>query len=270
MKYKMVCSDLDGTLLVSGGEPCDGLKEGIKEYEKRGGKFVVVTGRMTAGALPICKMLDLKGELITYQGAIISDIESGKIVFEKTIPYEKAAEIGRFIEENGWYYQTYIDNTFYTEKPDDFTKFYGKISYANYEKTDGKLSDFLLKTKVNVPKLLIKDDPKNIPEILRKVREKFGNDYMTNVSNPSLVEIIDKSVGKGLAVKSLAEKYGIKREEVLCIGDSENDLTMIEYAGLGVCVKNGSEILKKNADFITPKTCEENAVLWAIENLAEK
>ena len=125
--YKLVCTDLDGTLLQSGKSLDVSVKSAIKAYEEKGGKFCVVTGRMTVGALPICRALELHGELITYQGAVVSDIDSGKIVFEKTLPYDRAAEILQFVEEWGWYCQTYYGDKFYTATPTDFTRFYGKV-----------------------------------------------------------------------------------------------------------------------------------------------
>ena len=69
---------------------------------------------------------------------------------------------------------------------------------------------------------------------------------------------------QGSAVARLAERYGIKREEVICIGDSDNDLTMIEYAGLGVCVAGGSPAAKKAASLIAPD-CDDDPITWLID-----
>lgn len=268
--YKLICSDLDGTLLVSGGKVDPLLRDAIKAYERAGGKFCVVTGRMTVGALPVCQALDLHGELVTYQGAIVSDIDSGKITYEKKIGYEKAAKIAEYIERNGWYCQTYYGDKFFTATPNDFSKIYAKISYTNFVKTDEKLYEYILQRKENVPKIIVMHDHAGISEILKKLREKFGLECLINTSNPQLIEILDRSVNKGNAVRALAEKYGIKREEVLCIGDSENDLTMVEYAGLGVCVADGSDLLKEKANLTVPVTCEQGAVRYVIEKIALK
>ena len=158
MKYKLICSDLDDTLIGSDGKFGKGLKDAIKEYEERGGKFCIVTGRMTSGALPVCKELGLKGELATFQGAVISDIESGEIYSATVIPCEKAAEIGEFIEELGFYYQTYAGEKFYTEKANEFTELYGKLSRADYEETGEKLSEYIIRKRINPPKILSNRD----------------------------------------------------------------------------------------------------------------
>lgn len=264
MKYKLICSDLDDTLIGSDGRYGEGLKEAIKKYEERGGRFCIVTGRMTAGATPIAKELGLKNEIATFQGAVISDLTTGETLSETVIPCEKAVEIGEYIESKGYYYQTYFGDKFYTEKPNDFTVLYGKISKAEFEKTEEKLSEFIKSKKLNPPKLLLMDKEEKIGGILEELREKFGKEFLINTSKPFIIEIIPHGIDKGLAVKFIAERHGIKREEIICVGDSENDLPMLEYAGLGVCVDTGSEKAKRAAKVIAPGK-DDAPITWVIE-----
>ena len=264
MKYKLICSDLDDTLLDSDGNiPC-GLKESIARYVDRGGKFCIVTGRMTAGALPICHALELFGEVITFQGAVVADISSGNVISEVTIPCEDAVKVGEFIEKMGVYYQTYIGKIFITEKATDYTKLYSKISIADYKETGVPLSKYIKDNSLNLPKMLIMAKPKKVPAILQKLREEFSDKFLINTSKPFIIEIIPKGISKGAAVADLAKKYNVKREEVICVGDSENDLPMIEYAGLGVAVDNASSFVKSKADFVAP-SCDENGLQYVID-----
>ena len=83
-------------------------------------------------------------------------------------------------------------------------------------------------------------------------------------SSPSNFEVMNKGTSKGRAVKVLADILNINREEVMCLGDSENDLSMIEFAGLGVAMGNAEEFLKEKADYITD-TNENDGVAKAIE-----
>ena len=134
MKYKLICSDLDDTLLNSKSKINPSLKGAISEYVKSGGKFCIVTGRMTVGAVPIAKSLDLHGEIISYQGAIVSDIDTGEIIFSTAIDTDFCIKIGEFIEDNGYYYQIYVGDKFYTATPNEFSEIYSKLSNASYEK----------------------------------------------------------------------------------------------------------------------------------------
>lgn len=264
MKYRLLCSDLDDTLIGKDAKFGKGLKKAIEEYVRQGGKFCIVTGRMTSGALPVCRELGLTGEVITYQGAVVTDIETGKTVFSKTIPTEDAVEVGRFCEERGYYYQTYIGDGFYAERRNEFTSIYAHLSCAHFVQTPGKLSDYMLENKVSPPKILMMADPKKVPGILSIMRKYFGNKFLINTSKPYIIEIIPQGISKGKAVERLAQEYGIEREEVICIGDSENDLTMIEYAGLGVVVGTGSEIAKQRADVIAPGM-DDDPVTWVLK-----
>lgn len=269
MKYKLICSDLDDTLIDSDGRIPKGLKESIARYVDRGGKFCIVTGRMTAGALPVCRELELFGEVLTFQGAVVADISSGKVISEVTIPCADAVRIGKFIESIGAYYQTYIGRIFITAKANSYTVKYGKISRADFKETGIPLSEYMEKNALDVPKLLIMDDPARIPDILAKMRKRFGDEYLINTSKPYIIEIIPKGISKASAVAALATKYNIKREEVICVGDSENDLPMIEYAGLGVAVANASDFVKSKADFIAP-SCDDNGLQYVIDTFGRQ
>ena len=263
MKYKMICSDLDDTLIGRRQQYGKGEKDAIGRYVATGGKFVIVTGRMTSGALPVCRDLDLHGEVLTYQGAVTTDIDTEKTLEEVTIPCDLAAEIGRYIEKKGYYYQTYVGDHFYTKKATEHTRHYVKIAHASYIETDISLSEYISNNNINPPKLLLMGDPKDMPNVRDGIISRFGNELLVNISKPFIVEIVPHGVSKGTSVAGLAEKYGIKREEIICVGDSDNDIPMLEYGGLGVCVKNGSEGAKKAADVIAPD-CDDDPITWII------
>jgi len=98
-----------------------------------------------------------------------------------------------------------------------------------------------------------------IPNLPKDIYEK----YTVVRSEPWILEFMNKSANKAEGVKTLGKKFGIDRSEVICIGDSFNDIHMIKYAGLGVAMKNALPEIKSHADYIT-KTNEENGVAYAI------
>lgn len=265
MKYKMICSDLDDTLIGRKQQYGKGEKDAIKRYVEAGGKFVIVTGRMTAGALPVCRELDLHGEVLTYQGAVMTDIDSEKTLEAVTIPCDSATEIARYAEEKGYYIQTYIGNDFYTQKATDYSHLYVKVAHATYKETGVPLSEYIEKNRVSPPKFVLLGDPKVTFGIRDDMISRFGKEFLINISKPFIVEIIPHGISKGSAVARLAEKHGIKREEVICVGDSDNDIPMLEYGGLSVCVKGGSEGAKKASDVIAPD-CDDDPITWLIDN----
>ena len=267
MKYKMICSDLDDTMIGRKQQYGPHEKEAIHRYVDAGGKFVIVTGRMTSGVLPVCKELDLHGEVLSYQGAVMTDIDTENTIEQVTIPCDLATEIGQYIEKRGYYYQTYIGDHFYTRVATDFSQLYVKVAHAKYVETGILLSEYIRENNVSPPKFVLLSEPAVAPSIRDDLISKFGDELLINISKPFIIEIIPHGISKGVAVKKLADRYGIKREEVICIGDSDNDLTMLEYGGLSVCVKNGSPRAKSASDVIAPD-CDDDPIAWLIEKYA--
>ena len=268
MYYRLICSDLDDTLLTSDGRVLPEVTSAVHRYESAGGKFAIVTGRMTAGALPIANEMGLHGEIITYQGALLSDIDTGATLFAETIPTSDAVRIGEYLEKKGVYYQTYIGNEFFTARANDFTRLYGKLSFAEFVETGVPLSAYLRENAVSPPKILIMEQPKEIPAIQRDLIEVFGEDFLINTSKPYIIEIIPRTVSKAVAVARLAARYDIPREQVICVGDSQNDLPMIDYAGVGVVVGNAGDEVKAHADFIAP-TNDEGGLAFVVDRFGK-
>ncbi|MCU7087315.1 sugar-phosphatase, partial [Salmonella enterica] len=113
-------------------------------------------------------------------------------------------------------------------------------------------------------KVMMIDEPAVLDRAIARIPAEVKEKYTVLKSAPYFLEILDKRVNKGTGVKSLAEALGIKPEEVMAIGDQENDIAMIEYAGMGVAMDNGIPSVKEVANFVT-KSNLEDGVAWAIE-----
>lgn len=265
LKYKLICTDLDDTLITSEAKLTERTKDAVRRYKEAGGRFCIVTGRMTPGAIPICKELSLDTETATYQGAVVTDLSTGEVIFKTAIENSKAVKILRYIESKGFYCQTYSGDEFWTRKAGEHTVLYGKLSCARYRETVVPLSEAVEKEKLEPPKILIMAEPEKVPAFKEELSEKFGDDFLINTSKPFIIEIIPKTISKAKAVESIAKRRGIKREEIICVGDSENDLTMLTYAGLGVAVSNASDYVKSFVKVVAPDN-NSDGVAWVIDN----
>ncbi|MDR3185539.1 MAG: Cof-type HAD-IIB family hydrolase [Christensenellaceae bacterium] len=264
MKYKMIVADYDDTILNDDMTYSKRLKETIKRYVEIGGKFMIATGRMTSAVIDACRDLDLLGELITYQGSIISDIASGNIIESKPIDYKIAITAFKYLQERDIYHQLYMDEQVVVEKRTNESEFYSQFVNCKIRELGKPLFQFIQESKHNPIKGLVIDRSDNICELIEELSEKFGDELIINTSKKWLIELINGKSGKGQAVEKVASWHGIRREEVICIGDSLNDLSMIEYAGLGICVGNGVEQAKKVAKFIAPSN-NDDGVTYCIE-----
>ena len=267
IKYKLICCDLDDTLITSDARLTDKVIDAVRRYSEAGGRFCIVTGRMTAGAVPICEKLGLDTETATYQGAIITDLRTGKEIFRTALDTEEAAEIADYIRSEGYYCQTYIGNEFIMEKSNSFTEIYSKLSFARYRETGEPLGATIRRDKLRPPKLLVMSEPENIASFIIKLKAKYGEKFRINTSKPYIIEIIPKDVSKARAVEFIASRNGIDIKETICIGDSENDVPMIACAGLGVAVGNASDNVKSYADVIAPD-CDSDGVAYVIDRYA--
>lgn len=264
MKYKLIISDFDDTILDSGMEYSPELPEAIRAYEAAGGHFHIATGRMTDAILPYARKLGLKGDLLTYQGSVVVNAESGELVEKFAIPEEIAYEIGTYAESRGWYYHIYDGDRFILREHTAYSRIYQRFCKCGAEELHYNVSDYIKKNSFSPAKILIMAEPKEVPAIRAEVTARFGNVVHVNTSKDWMVEIVAENIDKGIASARLADRLGIKREETICIGDSMNDAPMIKWAGLGVIVANGSEEAKGYADVIAPSN-DEDGVIYIIK-----
>ncbi len=113
-------------------------------------------------------------------------------------------------------------------------------------------------------KVMMIDEPAILDQAIARIPQEVKEKYTVLKSAPYFLEILDKRVNKGTGVKSLADVLGIKPEEIMAIGDQENDIAMIEYAGVGVAMDNAIPSVKEVANFVT-KSNLEDGVAFAIE-----
>lgn len=256
---------MDGTLLDSNNEISEKTKETIKKAEEKGAYIVIATGRLLKSALHYAETLKLKTPLIACNGAIIVD-EFKKIIYEKTLEKKKVKEIIKLGIKKDIYFHFYDEESFYsTIRAEEILKFYGEGSGS----LDIGLNIFddidliLNKDDLNVYKFIFVDENRKKLEKLRyKLDEIKGIETSSSWINN--IEVMAERTSKGYALKELCKRLAIKPKEVMAIGDNENDLSMIEFAGMGVAMGNGNEIIKNKADYIT-STNDQNGLAKVIE-----
>lgn len=263
LKYKLIVSDFDGTLRRTEGGVSQTNAQSIRRYVEAGGVFALCTGRMMSSILPYARQLGLKGLVAAYQGAIIQDVESGKILRDHRIAWQDAAEICVYLQNYDYHIHVCDGDNFYVNKDDEALAAYEKICAVRGIVAKQPLSELVRERKISPHKILIMCEAEDRSAVLSGVCGRFGGRFYITTSTDNLVEIVANGSDKGGALKFLAEHYGIPLSETIAIGDNFNDLPMIRAAGLGVAVENGENELKKQADFVT-RTCDEDGVGYVI------
>ena len=275
MTYKMVCIDMDGTLLGKGKKISENSKEVIKKIHDKGVEIVVTTGRIYNNAAYYSHLLGVESPVIAANGAIIRDKLTNKVIYENPIRTDICVKLIEMLYKMDFIFHFYtLDGIYCGNK---FTKLATKlymtkqVGYENLKikyhviKNLEEWKEFFKRTNGQITKCIaFSIDPKKI-NILKQQLKDMKDIVYFGAGSRSL-EINNKGVSKGKAVKILGEYYGFKREEIVCIGDNENDISMIEYAGLGVAMGNAIEQVKDLADFITD-TNKEDGVAKAIKKI---
>ena len=266
MKYKAIFSDFDGTLYSDKFEVSQKNISAIRDFEARGGKFFVATGRLFQAIYPHVSALGLKGEVIVYQGGGIFDIESKKALWQKTIDNDVAVDCLQKLEEEGKSVNmVYIDDKCYGTEPHPAIEMFCNICKIECIFVDEKMSEYVKRTGSTPNKLLAMVQPEDALALADKYRKEYEGKLSLTRSQPFMAEFTAYGLSKGVAVEKVCAMHGLDREEIICVGDADNDISMIEYAGLGVAVMNAMETTKAHADVISVSN-NHDAIAWIIEN----
>lgn len=274
MSYKLIATDMDGTLLNSQNKITDRNKEAILEALEAGVKVILCTGRIFTSALYYAKSLELDTPIIACNGAYIGEQDKSKIIYEEPISLQTFRKIVEIAEEEKMYYHFYDDSTFYARELNDTI-----MNYMNWNKERDEMDridiriaenplDAIEKENSKVYKIVFVDENRRK---LKNFRKKISTIEGIEVVSSwwSNIEIMNEGVSKGKALNKLCEMLNISMDEVIAIGDNENDIPMLKTAGLGVAMKNGEEEAKEAADYIAD-TNDESGVGKIIEKFILK
>ncbi|MBC1457911.1 sugar-phosphatase [Listeria newyorkensis] len=261
---KLVAIDIDGTLLNDKHEITPEVHAAIHKAKAQGVKIVLCTGRPITGVQQYLSDLELKREgdyVITFNGAMVQDTFTKEVISHLTLDHANIMDIYAMSRELGLHMHFNDMANLYTPNR-DIGKYTVYESYLTntplfYTPMDEVAEDIM------VSKAMFIDEEEILAPAIAKIPASFGEKYNLVRSSPFFLEVLNPEASKGNAVHGLAQKLGIKQSEVMCIGDQENDSTMIEYAGVGVAMENAIDKIKAMADFITLSN-EESGVAHAI------
>lgn len=245
--FKLIAADLDDTLLDDNLRLTGQVKDTIVAVRGAGVQFTVSTGRMFRSAVPYARELGLDLPLITYQGALVKNALSGEVLLYRPLPLDYAREIVVRIHELGYHLNTYLDDVLYMEHDTPEGRRYSHISGVKPEFV-GDLLKILDRDPTKI--VAIAGEPQ-LDRLSAELTPRYAGKVHISKSKPFFLEFSHPQATKGHALKALAEYFGIKREEIMAVGDSYNDLEMLEYAGLGVAVANARDDVKKRAGYVT-------------------
>lgn len=269
MIYEMLVLDLDGTLTNSEKKITPPTREALIEIQQTGKKVVLASGRPTPGIVPLAKELNLKdygSYILSFNGARITNCATGEIIYNKVLPANVIPVIYKMIKEYDVDILTYSDDSIISGIcPNQYTEVESRINNLPVKRVDNFV-DFV---DFPVNKLLITGDPAITEQLEKILKNQFHKLLSIYRSEPFFLEVMPQNIDKANSLQKLLNSVGLVADQMICCGDGFNDLTMIEYAGLGVAMANAQPVVKESADFIT-KSNDEDGVLHVINKFMRK
>ena len=264
MDYQMLVLDIDGTLTTSKKEISPETLDAIMKIQQLGYHVVLASGRPTAGIVPVAKQLQLGkygNYILAFNGAKIINCKTQQVIYQKILPrniipilWEEAIEkgVGLISYEN--------DSVITGTKIDSYMELESKINGIPIRTVDNfpEYIDF------DVNKCLMTGEPTILAELERKLKQRFNGLINIFRSEPYFLELMPQNVDKAHSLSKLLVSLGLSAEQMICCGDGFNDISMIEYAGLGVAMENAQDLVKQASDYITSSN-DNNGILQVIQ-----
>lgn len=268
MSIRLFVSDVDGTILPSGGKVSDRTKAAIAAAAEMGVPFVIVTGRWYPSARDVARALGQnEGYMIIANGGAVVDMD-GNPLKEWTIPEADARKVYEILCKYDVSRHSFVRNAMYRMNTRALGKWLQKSMKSYVGQGNGckivnddaeAFEKFALAAAYKME--AYSDDH----ALLQAAREELrGAGFCVSSSLPDNLEIVGQGMGKGVAVRWLAEHLGARMDECMAFGDNTNDLPMLEAVGWPVAVGNAVDELKKCAKIIAPR-CDEDGVAQMIE-----
>lgn len=264
MQYKLLVLDLDGTLTNTKKEITTRNRETLIRLQKQGTKLVLASGRPTYGIAPLADELEIDkwgGYILSYNGGEIIDWKTKEMLFAKLLPDEVVPKLYECATQNKVAILTYDKECIVTESPDDpSVKKEAFLNKMQIRPSQHFLDDITLP----LPKCLIVGEPERLIPIESKLSLLLQGQISVYRSEPFFLELVPQGIDKAQSLAVLQDKLGVSRKEMMAIGDGYNDLSMIQFAGMGIAMDNAQEPVKKAADWITLSN-DEDGVAVAVE-----
>jgi len=274
LKYSLLATDLDGTLLNDQKEIDIETIEAIHEYRRRGGKVVICSGRSPLSTKWIANTIGLKGEpIIAYNGAILLD-ENGEVQEQAVFQHEPLLHFWELCEAEGIYAHFYEGDTLLVPMVNKWNENWIENNIPTLEKSGGRIKDcesmrknckikvidhfyqYMKENQPKITKIAVFDDEDRLADFSKQIVEQVEDMEISSSFNFLNLEISPSGVTKAAALVKLTEQQGIPISQTAAIGDNYNDSLMLSAVGLGIAMGNAPEKVKKLADQVTENNNE--------------
>ena len=260
MTYRLLCFDYDDTAAEGGHYPTQRVLDAVAAAQRSGVRVVLATGRSFGSAYRYAEALGLHDAMIASQGAIVKEmIPPHETLVREVLPLEPLAEFLTLAEARDLDLSLYGEEEYYItalRRPPEFhRRWFGPPFHqvANYGEA---LAALQAKGEAPIKGLMIVGPGEGGP-LAAELQAIFQGRLTVLRSHELFTEVTPPNASKGNALAFLAERYGIPQAETIAVGDSDNDISMIRWAGLGVAIGNAAPEVIAAADRVAPSVFDD-------------
>jgi Cof subfamily protein (haloacid dehalogenase superfamily) len=262
---RLLALDVDGTVAGKSRRVSPAVRAAVAAAQARGVYVTLATGREFRSAHRFARDLGLSAPLICSQGAVIRDCVTLDVLHHVPMSGTLAAEAITMLHEADVCVIASIDDKLHivTDGPAfaGFARYWGAPDPADVVVAPN-LAEITRRTPPT--KVMFFGDPSIVDRELARISDHFGEALAFVRSDVSVGEMIAPGLSKGIALAAVADRLGVERDQVIAIGDEENDVPMLQWAGLGLAMGNAPDAVKRMADAVIPSV-DDDGVAWAID-----
>jgi Cof subfamily protein (haloacid dehalogenase superfamily) len=239
---------MDDTLLTDDHTISEENTAMIFEAQEMGVYVILASGRPTSAMIAYAKELKMdfyNSYMISYNGAVITDLKEDTILFEQTLTKEQIHELHDYSLKSKTHIITYINDKIVSETDSEYIDVEKYITGLEHN----KVVSFKEAVQTNAVKCILLEEPSYLKTIEDDLKVAMPH-LSVSMSKPFFLEVAQNGIDKANSLKILAEKLNIHQSEIIAVGNAGNDLTMIQYAGLGVWVDNVTPELRHKGDVV--------------------
>ncbi len=253
MKYRLIATELDGTLVNREGVILSSSKKAIRRAIDCGMKVILATASMYQISNRFAQELEISTPIICYQGALIREPYNGNILWHKTLSVSTARRVIKQVRQVGAHPYVYVDDRMYVEEITE-----RRQRYFQRNGVDLNLVRDLVAFLEKQPTMIIAwGEAVEMDRLIIRLDADFGPNLLVTKSYPTLWSIGHPASGKDNALEYLAKLLGINQSQTVAIGDGPNDISMLKWAGLGIVIGTAPEEITA-ADWVVNNETSDN------------
>ncbi|MCC6616675.1 MAG: HAD family phosphatase [Anaerolineae bacterium] len=262
---KLIVTDVDGTLLNSEHKLSERNAKALKDAAAQGIHIVLATGKSQASCAALLEELKIPAYGIYLQGLTTVNAE-GKVMSQRTLDPDVSRQVITYADERGFSLVAYSGQRLLARATNPQIEEYTVRYHDPMPEAVGPLQNVLWTTPIH--KLTAIGEPRAIMALRWQLNTQLGGTArLMQAGVPNMLEILPPSGGKGAALKALLKELQVPSEQAMAIGDAENDIEMLEIAGVSIAVGNADQKVKDAAGHVVASN-DEDGVAEAIERYA--